>query len=331
MPTPNARRPTLLMFLTLHDLCIELSSSSDHARAQWQQLFAGWLQPKAAAVHARLHLSVQDELPDLPATTPYFSDALHLTAEPGILTVYRDGDEGVWLHYLDGALVYVPMRNAAGNAIRGVILLRAMDNGRFEDVTFTSLAPALRRHGYFLVHAFAASKNGRCALIVGTTNSGKTTTGLNLLLNGWQLLANDIVLLQQRGREVHALPTPGIVNIRPRTVTLLPQLRPLLASKQIMYGQYNITGEELVNGRWSAPCPVTHIYFPYIEPRPHSTRHERNRAVALAHLMAESMDRWDEDTLPEHLNLLQRLVRQANAYEIHLGQDMTQIPPLFES
>lgn len=317
------------MILSLHQLGIELSSNSEIVCQQWQQLFQGWLKPTASPVDVRLHLSLEAQFPPLPEASPYFSDAQHLPDGVGILSVYRDGETGVWLHYLDGALVRVPLHSAAAAAIEGRMVAKVLDYGRFEDVTFTSLAPVLRRRGYFLVHAFAARKNGRCALIIGTTNSGKTTTGLNLLLNGWQLMANDIVLLQQRERVVYALPTPGIVNIRPRTLDLLPGLRPLLSDKHPIYGQYNIIGEELVNGRWGEPCPVTHIYFPYIEQREQSTLHHRNRAVALAHLMAESMDRWDEETLQDHINLLQRLVRQVQAYEIHLGQDMPQIPPLF--
>jgi serine kinase of HPr protein (carbohydrate metabolism regulator) len=57
-------------------------------------------------------------------------------------------------------------------------------NGRFEDVTFTSLAPLLRRHGYYLLHAFAAVKEGHAILLVGPSGSGKTTTGLHLLEAG---------------------------------------------------------------------------------------------------------------------------------------------------
>lgn len=320
------------MHLVLHNLHIELTSNSSAVCTEWQQLFQGWLAPTAAVTHIQLSLDLQEQLPPLPETPPYFSDTHYLPDEVGILSVYRNGESGVWLHYLDGALVHVPLQtDLQKTVIEGIMTPRAMTYGRFEDVIFTSLAPILRRHGYFLAHAFAASKDGRCALIAGATQSGKTTTGLNLLLNGWQLISNDTVLLQQRDQVVYALPTPGIVNIRPKTLTLLPELRPLLASKSPIYGQYNVTGEELVNGRWSQPCPITEIYFPHIEQRSHSQRYGRNRAISLAHLMTESMDRWDEDTLQAHSRLLQCLVQQASAYEIHLGQDMTQIPLLFET
>ena len=34
-------------------------------------------------------------------------------------------------------------------------------------ILFNGLAPVLRRHGYYMVHGFAASKGGRALLLVG--------------------------------------------------------------------------------------------------------------------------------------------------------------------
>ena len=318
------------MYLTLHRLSIALESEHAHVRQQWQALFQGWLQPAAAQSDLGLQLQLADTLPQLPTEPPYFQDTHDLLGETGILSVYRQEGGYKLLHYLDGALVSMPPPQATPLA-QGVVVAKAMQHGRLEDITFTSLAPLLRRRGYFLVHAFAASKNGQAALIVGPSGSGKTTTGLSLLLHGWELLANDVLLLEERNGRIFALPTPGIVNIRPRTLDLLPALRSRLASVPPVFGQLNVTGEGLVDGRWSAPCPVTRLYFPYIEQRPYTTLHHRNRAVALANLMSESMDRWDEDTLSDHLTILQKLVRQTDAFELHLGQELERIPPLLSN
>ena len=114
----------------------------------------------------------------------------------------------------------------------------------------------------------------------------------------------------------------------PQTLELLPDLQPLLAGKRPAYGRYNVTGEALINGRWADPQPVTEVYFPSIERRAHTSLHSQNRGVALAQLMAESMDRWDEGTLTAHFNLLQRLAQQAVTQEIRLGQQMSQIATL---
>ncbi|MCA9936465.1 MAG: hypothetical protein H6662_00095 [Ardenticatenaceae bacterium] len=313
----------------MHRLNIALESEHEKVCRLWQTLFQGWVLPTAVQSDLSLHLQFQAALPPLPIEPPYFRDTHDLPGEVGILSVYQQEAGYKLLHYLDGALVSVPPADAPPVA-RGVVVEKAMQYGRFEDITFTSLAPLLRQRGYYLVHAFAASKDGQTLLIIGPSGSGKTTTGLSLLLHGWELLANDILLLEERNGRIYALPTPGIVNIRPRTLELLPALQPRLASIPPVFGQYNITGEALVNGRWSAPSPITHLYFPYIEQRPQTTLHRRNRAVALASLMSESMDRWDEETMSDHLTILQKLVRQADAFELHLGQELEQIPALLQ-
>jgi len=53
--------------------------------------------------------------------------------------------------------------------------------------------------------------------------------------------------------------------------------------------------------------------------------HPLSRAIALAHLMEESLDRWDEATLPPHVELLHGLSQQIKAYKLQLGQDVAQL------
>lgn len=319
---------SVTMILNLHAARISLESADQVLRREWQALFTGWLDDSAAAVDMCLRLRLCAELPSLPPHPPFFrDDDGRLPGEGGILSVYGLADEAVLLHFLDGAQVRVPLQAGAQAVAEGMLLAQALQYGRFEDITFTSLAPLLRRRGYYLAHAFAASKDGRCVLIVGPSGSGKTTTGLALLAQGWRLLANDVVLLEERNGRIYALPTPGMVQIRAHTFRLLPHLCRLLpqADRPI---DMAIAAQVLVNGRWAAPSPVTHLYFPFIEQRPYTTLHRQNRAVALACLMSESIDRWDERALSPHLTILQKLVRQADAYALHLGQRLEEIPDL---
>lgn len=314
------------MFLTLHGLTIHLDSGAPLINHMWRHLFTGWLATDPAAVDLRLRLSLVDTLPPPPERRPFFSDTSHLSNEVGILSVYRK-EGGVLLHFLDGGLVRVPLCEEDAPTIEGAVTRRGIAHGRFEDITFTSLAPLLRRRGYFLIHAFAAARDGAAVCLVGPSGSGKTTTGLALLLDGWRLLANDVVLAESRPDGVYALPTPGLVNIRPPTLDLLPGLRSLLPDHS-PHRLANVAGDRLVNGRWAQPAPIRSVYFPQIEEGHATTRSPENQAVCLAQLMAESVDRWDPDAFHVHLNLLQTISRQAPSYRLHLGQDLRQIPPL---
>ena len=318
------------MYLRLHDLIIHLQSDDALINRLWRALFAGW--PVSAAATAPpdmvLQLSLTAHLPILPDTPPFFSDEQALPEGGGILSVYHGDADGVRLHFLDGALVAVPLDTTlAAPKAAGWLTQRALAVGRFEDITLTSLAPLLRRRGYFFVHAFAVARDDRALLLVGPSGSGKTTTGLSLLLAGWQLLANDALLLQERAGIVYALPTPGSINVRPPTLDLLPDLRRILGA-ELTPGQMDVTQALMAVFDWSEPAPVTAVYAPQIESRPSSALRRQNRAICLAHLMAESVDQWDQAMLPVHMNLLQTLSQQAAAYVLQLGADVERLPAL---
>ncbi|MCP4356543.1 MAG: hypothetical protein GY796_00800 [Chloroflexi bacterium] len=321
------------MFLQLHSLTIQLESQNTAANQQWRILFDGWLQnERPATPDICLSLELVPHLPLLPETAVLFTDSQSRPDDMRSIAVYAAEAENVWLHFTDGALVRLPLQPELAGDIptaAGYITPQIMEYGRFEDVTFTALAPLLRQRGYYLIHAFAAERDGRAVLVVGPSGSGKTTTGLSLLLDGWKLLSNDVVLLQAQADGVYALPTPGGVSIRAETLPLLPRLKTILSIQTPDGdGKIHLSSTALTGGDWAAAAPVTAVFFPHIESKPTNTLSTQNRAICLVKLMAESVDRWDKMTLPGHIEILQQVCEQAAVYNLHLGQDMTQLPAL---
>ncbi len=345
------------MYLQLHRLVIQLESEDTAVNQEWQRLFAGWLVDGPSASDICLQLSLVDQLPPLPTTAPIFTDARPLPDDIGVLSVYADEPGMVWLHYHDGALMQVPLEDFDAKAqrgkrdreeesqknlrvssrpsriprtISGMVMSSALAYGRLEDITFTSLSPALRRQGYYLVHAFAAAKGDTAVLIVGASGSGKTTSGLSLLLGGWQLLANDILLLETRVDGLFALSTPGGVNIRPATFGLLPALQNRLGPLP-QNGKVSLSGEQLSQGQWAAPARAALLLLPQIEAaRPCCQLQPANRAVALVRLLEESADRWDTAVLNAHVDVMEQLAQQTAVYHLLLGQDVVNLPGLIE-
>ncbi len=308
------------MFLHLHHLTICLESCDQRINDQWRQLLAGWFEEaeRPFSIHFSLHLT--QSLPPLPTSPPLFSDHHRWPNGVGVLTVYgaeHTTSPVYLLHFQDGAFVQV---NLAQQTIHGVVLPAALEYGRFQDITFTALAPLLRRHGYYLIHGFAASQNGRSLLLVGPSGSGKTTAGLALVLAGWELLANDMVLLQKRGTQVEALPMPDRITVRPTSLQLLPQLQTL--------------GQNLPAGsKWVLPgakphtpaAAVSAVFFPQVTEQAKTAVQPLNRALALARLMEESIDQWDAPSLPTHLELLQTLSQQTTPYNLYLGHNVSHL------
>lgn len=317
------------MYLQLHRLVIQLESEDTAVNLEWQRLFDDWLVAEPSQVDLRLQLNLEQTLPPLPTSPPVFTDSRLLPNDIGVLSVYAAAPGMVWLHYHDGGLVQVPLATKGSQpTIRGVVIPSALAYGRLEDITFTSLAPALRRQGYYLVHAFAVGRGDTAVLIVGASGSGKTTSGLSLLLGGWQLLANDILLLESREDGLYALPTPGGVNIRPATFDLLPALQERFTPQN---GRVSVSGQQLSRGQWAKPARVALVLLPHIEAaRPCCQLQPANRAVALVHLLEESADRWDTAVLDGHVDVMEQLSQQTAVYHLLLGQDVANLPELIK-
>lgn len=295
------------MYCCLGDCWIELFSPSQLLMDEWAHLLGDWaygLLPAGTPPDIVFELAPAGQLPPLPAEPPLFVDP------KGIVNVYPLADSQLLLHFLDGAMVQLTIEGQVQQRISGWLTPQLLRHQRFEDVTFTALAPLLRRRGYYLLHAFAATRSGRAVLMVGPSGSGKTTSGLSLVTAGWQLLANDAVLLEHRPDGIYALPTPGHLHIRPKTLELLPQL---------------LHGPQFV---WGEAVQINLICLPQVTGRDNTTFIAQNQAITLARLMEESLDSWDKATILAHLNLLQTLSQQANSYSLLLGKDIADLPAL---
>ncbi len=326
-PAPSARVDRAV---TAELAGVSVRCYSDHAgvRDYWRAVLDGFLQDDGGArvPDVTIQLHVVPRLPTLPAYPPFFRDAGHEPGDPRPNLVAYRTNGGVWLHFTDGAVVQVASEAAtAPVAYLAEDLLHDLD--RVEDVTMAAIAAGLRRRGLYILHAFAAARDGQAILLSGASGSGKTTTGLNLLGRGWEYLANDLALLRRTASGVLALPSPGGFNIRPQTVALLPGLRPLAESlgPAMPDGRLRVPASRVTTG-WGPPADVALLLFPSVRGGRTTRVFPLSPAIALARLMAESVDAWDEPAMEGHVNVLARLSHQAPAYRLMLGRDVNALP-----
>lgn len=323
------------MLFSLGDLQVELRADRPVVQA-YAALLDQWplRQTRAAAGLTGIHdggkpdilfqISLVEELPSI-AEKRIFVD-LAYGPEPAIgqLSVY--GSRHIFsLVFQDCAVITLSPGTRSTDepvVIQGVTTPALWQSGRLEDVLFTSLAPVLRRRGYYLMHAFAASREDRAVLFVGPSGSGKTTVGLSLIQQGWQFLANDVVLLQQKGQAVYALPTPNGISLSPRTAELVPGLSGLIGRTSDRDGTKRYVAASRIVSTWGQAAAVKRIIFPRVGRQMHCQMSPTTSAVSLARLMESSLDRWDRECIPTHLDLLTRLCRQASISELSLGKDL---------
>lgn len=282
-----------------------------------------------------IHLEVKivEELPPLPASEPItVSKHYRLGDQAEGLAIFRQPGHFI-LQDARGGVIKVPSElNERRSFITANVKRRIAEQGYLEDITFISLAPLLRRRGYYLVHAFAVAKDGRALLLVGPSGSGKSTTGLNLVTNGWGFLANDVVLVRQRPDGVYAFPTPGSIGISEETIDLVTGLKTILGSK--MFGSGTIKRQLSVlevSFGWAEPARIEAIYFPRVVEESRCRLQPKSKVLTLAQLLENSVDRWDGPCLEGHVSFLQQLCRQAQGFDLYLGRQTDPIPDLLST
>lgn len=89
----------------------------------------------------------------------------------------------------------------------------------------TILTNFLTRHGYSMLHASALVKDDHILLLQAPHGTGKSTTALRLLLNGYKLLSDSMVYIGERGDELWMGGFPvGRIKLRADMLPLFPGL-----------------------------------------------------------------------------------------------------------
>jgi hypothetical protein len=265
---------------------------------------------------------------EVTATLPPAPEGSAVSESP-LVTYYR---------YDDRLVLYWPRWgrcevNLAGNTVEGHLLATGLETyGVFEDVVIMALAPLLRRRGLFTIHAFAAARERRAAILAGPIGAGKTTTGLALLLAGYRLCANDSPLLRPTADGgVDVLAYPGLLSAYPDSLSRFPSLVGLLADipPERRKAKRAFALDIIRPDAWQYEAQPGGLFFPRVVPRlAASTLYPLDRFEALRRLVAEAIERWDTATIPLHLQTLRRLVESCPAYELHLAPDIVRLPAL---
>jgi hypothetical protein len=119
---------------------------------------------------------------------------------------------------------FVDMRHGEAYAVLSPLL--ADDPEKVCQVLInTILTNFITRHGFSMLHASALLKDGHILLLQAPHGTGKSTTALRLLLNGYQLLSDSMVYIGERNKELWMGGFPiGRIKLRTDMLPLFPAL-----------------------------------------------------------------------------------------------------------
>ncbi len=194
-----------------------------------------------------------------------------------------------------------------------------------------ALHAALRRSGLYDLHSAGAvePQSGRGILLVGDSNSGKSTLTLRLALAGWSYLSDDLILLDENSDGIYARGLRRIFSVSAATLTgcHIPRLEEALGTPVNSDPNKRRLDPTIIFPDGYAPlCKPQMIYFPEISDAAETRVEALGQAEVVMRLLQIYPWASFDTTAREYLRFLSRLVNQTRAYVLRAGRDVMADP-----
>lgn len=307
---------------SLDNLVLEVNSP-EPAQEDLDRLFTGlgWVKRQGSVDKPILYLSAS--LNDNEFTIP---QNCRLALRTDAFCGYEIGDE---FYLTDGSsLLHIQPNRFEGHAqLAGSFFAKP----KLTQANFWcfGLLKLLRPLGIYSLHAAGLStSDGEGVLLVGPSGSGKSTLAIGLIRAGWNYLSDDAVLLRAGAQGVEVLPCRRSFYID--------------AARSEDYSDFSLGDEEPdSNGgrrrnvaiaeaypeQFITQCLPRMVIFPKITAQSQSMLKPIGRISTLGYLLAQSAPQlFDRSTMSAHLDLLNKLLQQAETYELNAGTDLYRQP-----
>jgi hypothetical protein len=177
-----------------------------------EQMYSAWDSVDETAWH--IHITVHDSDPQPVPLPERLIDLVHYAGSGDWLSI----DLREWGH------CFVDMKRGESQA---VISSALAEHPRIvcQVLLNTILNNFATRHGFSMLHASALVKEGHILVLQAPHGTGKSTTALRLLLNGYQLLSDSQIYLAKRGNDLWMGGFPiGRIRLRTDMLPLFPAL-----------------------------------------------------------------------------------------------------------
>jgi hypothetical protein len=311
-------RPAFRGFYSVAGRFLFVGCDEQHLAELIENLFAAWLLIPAEfsgqPSDVNIHFHGRETLPTIPAGLEQFE-----IANGG--QCYTDGQ--AYFLDLSNSLLVLNQSNATNVGV-WLKTLPATADAELGRVASFAVSAGLRRCGLFELHSAGVvhPESDSGVLIIGPSGSGKSTLTLQLAAAGWRYLSDDELFLSVVDGKVEAR---GFRNFFAVTQ------KAMAASGIGSIGNSNVRGAEKTCFEPKSLFPVTQVESA-IPRRLLFTSISGENESRLARLsQAETMQRlikhcpwatYDKAVAAENLDLLSRLARQSQAFDLFAGHDL---------
>jgi hypothetical protein len=194
----------------------------------------------------------------------------------------------------------------------------------------TILTNFLTRHGYSMLHASALVKKGHLLLLQAPHGTGKSTTALRLLLNGYQLLSDSMVYIGERNGELWMGGFPvGRIKLRTDMLPLFPALAAKAQTEPVRNEtkyRVDLTRVDPALSR-SEMIQVQRVEFCLLErwEKSESKIEPLSEEELWPEIMVNSLHYDTPELWKENLRRIELLLRKAKLHRLRIGTSETEI------
>ncbi len=197
----------------------------------------------------------------------------------------------------------------------------------FTDLLLAPLMEMLKHRGFYGLHAAALTKEGTGYLFTGDTGSGKTTTALGLIKQGFQYLADDKVLLREEDNGIATLAFTRRFNIDPDIsrqypeLSFLEDLEPLPETTKRPFDISRVYPNTFV-----PRCRPKFLIHLQITPDAKSRIVRLPRTESFGRLVHQTILSSQKEVATKQLKLFAELIQSTESYLLYSGKDVYEAP-----
>jgi hypothetical protein len=194
----------------------------------------------------------------------------------------------------------------------------------------TILTNFLTRHGYSMLHASALIKEDHILLLMAPHGTGKSTTALRLLANGYQLLSDSQVYIgDENGMLLLGGFPVGRVKLRTDILPLFPELAAASRPEPVRNETKHMVELDVVKPGYAfrEMIPIRRVEFCLLErwPQPQSQVVSLTREELWPEIMVNSLHYNKPEIWRDNLHRIGLFLEHANLHRLRIGTSEEEI------
>lgn len=183
------------------------------------------------------------------------------------------------------------------------------------------ISQIVRTENSALVHSAAVGIDNKGVLICAKGGSGKSTLSVSCLVDGFQYVADDYLILNKKNNNLYALPIYSMITLSSQICKMIPNLK-----SNFMGNNYNDTKYVLnispYDSNLAKSLPINAVVFPNIANIQEPTIEKTDKNRAITQLVFSTAIQMNNDNDSSYMKLLISLIKDLNFYQINLSKDL---------